>query len=188
MQEAVLGFMTSSLHEHFTGNKVGTRPFRVADGYFSLRTSDVTDEGWATLANLLGRDDVIEDARFATPAARRQHAAEIDAMVRGWASQKTRQEVWDGLRDLGYFGAPVLSIGEVMQDPHIKERGAFVECEHPTAGRTTLVAPWIHLSGTPTGIHDQSPALGEHTDEVLGGILGLAPDELRKLHAEGAVQ
>jgi crotonobetainyl-CoA:carnitine CoA-transferase CaiB-like acyl-CoA transferase len=187
MQEAVLGFMTSPMHEYFTGNKVGTQPLRVADGYFTLRMSDVTDESWVKLATLLGREELTEDPLFATSAARREHAGALFELICAWATTKTRQEVWDGLRDLGYFGGPILSIGEVFQDPHLKERGAFAECEHPTAGPTTLVAPWIHLSATPTSIHDPSPSLGQHTDEVLGRILGLTTDQLSTLRTEGAI-
>lgn len=186
MQEAVLGFMVSSMHEHFTGNKVGFRPVPVGDGYFTLRTPDISDAVWAKLARLIGQE--VEDPRFTTAKARRQHSSELEELVRAWARGKTRREVWDGLRDLGYFGAPVLSIGEVLEDPHIKERRAFIERDHPTAGPTTLLAPWIHLSKTPAAIHDDAPAVGQHTDEVLGGLLGLTAAELSDLHAQGVVQ
>ena len=187
MQEAVLGFMTSSMHEHFTGNSVGNRPMKVADGYFTLRVPEMSDAVWAQTAPLIGGNDLLQDPRFTTAAARRQHRAELEQIVRTWASGKTRQEIWDGLRDLDYFGAPVLSIGEVMEDQHIKERRAFIERDHPTAGRTTLLAPWIHLSKTPTSIHHDAPAIGQHTDEVLGG-LGLTTADLADLRAQGVVK
>jgi crotonobetainyl-CoA:carnitine CoA-transferase CaiB-like acyl-CoA transferase len=187
MQEAVLGFMTSSMHEYFTGNKVGTQPFRVADGYFTLRMGEVTDEAWPQLARLIGLEDLIDDPRFATAAARKQHGRELNDMIREWAGKRTRQDVWNGLRDLGYFGGPVLSMSEVLEDPHLKERGAFVEQAHPTAGATTLVAPWIELSATPASVDRPSPALGEHTDEVLERVLGLTTDRLRALREEGAI-
>jgi crotonobetainyl-CoA:carnitine CoA-transferase CaiB-like acyl-CoA transferase len=188
MQEAVLGFMTSSMHEHFTGNRVGNRPMKVADGYFTLRVPDVSDSVWAQLANLIGQDDLLQDPRFATVGARRQHRTELEEIVRTWASEKTRQEIWEGVRELGYFGAPVLSIGEVLEDLHIKERRAFIERDHPTAGPTTLLAPWIHLSKTPSSIHHDAPAIGQHTDEVLGGLLGLNEAELSDLRAQGVVK
>jgi crotonobetainyl-CoA:carnitine CoA-transferase CaiB-like acyl-CoA transferase len=187
MQEAVLGFMTSSMHEHFTGNSVGNRPMKVADGYFTLRVPDMSDSVWAQTAPLIGGNDLFQDPRFTTAAARRQHRAELEQIVRTWASGKTRQEILDRLRELDYFGAPVLSIGEVMEDQHIKERGAFIERDHPTAGRTTLLAPWIHLSKTPTSIHHDAPAIGQHTDEVLGG-LGLTTADLADLRAQGVVK
>src|SRR5262249_19418952 len=100
---------------------------------------------------------------------------------------KTRQELWDGLRNLDYFGAPVLSTREVLEDPHIKSRQAFIERDHPTAGPTTLLAPWIHMSKTPAGIRDDSPAIGQHTHEVLGGLLGLSKAELGDLRAQGVI-
>src|SRR5439155_6928101 len=92
MQEAVLGFMTSSMHEYFTGNKIGTRPFQVADGYFTLRAAEVSDQAWGELAHLIGHDELIEDDRFAKAPGRRQNAAEIGKLLREWASQHTRQE------------------------------------------------------------------------------------------------
>ena len=187
MQEAVLGFMTSSMHEHFTGNRVGNSPIKVADGYFTLRVPDMNDSVWAQAAKLIGGDNLLQDLRFTTAAARRQHRAELEEIVKTWASGKTRQEIWDGLRELDYFGAPVLSIGEVIEDRHIKERRAFIERDHPTAGPTTLLAPWIHLTKTPTSIHHDAPTIGQHTDEVLSE-LGLTRAELSDLRAEGVVR
>jgi formyl-CoA transferase len=74
-----------------------------------------------------------------------------------------------------------------MEDQHIKERRAFVEREHPTAGPITLLAPWIHLSKTPTDIRQDAPAIGQHTDEVLSE-LGLSRAELSDLRTEGVVR
>ncbi|HYT53735.1 MAG TPA: CoA transferase, partial [Verrucomicrobiae bacterium] len=126
--------------------------------------------------------------RFATVAARKQNRAQLYELVRSWMRGKTRQELWEGLRHIDYFGAPVLSMGEVIEDPHIKERNAFINRNHPTAGPTKLLAPWIHMSKTPASIRDDSPALGQHADEVLGGILGLTVSELSALRAEGVVK
>ena len=109
-------------------------------------------------------------------------------MIKSWAGGKTRQELWDELRPLDYFGAPVLSTAEVLDDPHIKARRAFIERDHPTAGPTTLLAPWIHLSKTPTSIHGDAPAVGQHTDEVLGGLLGLSMTDLSDLRAQGVIK
>jgi crotonobetainyl-CoA:carnitine CoA-transferase CaiB-like acyl-CoA transferase len=176
------------MHEYFTGNSVGNRPMKVADGYFTLRVPEMSDSVWAQVAKLIGQDGLLQDLRFATAAARRQHRVDLEEVVRTWASGKTRQEIWDGLRDLDYFGAPVLSIGEVIEDRHIKERRAFIERDHPTAGPTTLLAPWIHLSKTPTSIHHDAPAIGQHTNEVLTGLLGLTAAELDDLRTQGVVK
>jgi len=188
MQEALLGFMISEFHEHFIGIEIGNKPVPVADGYFTLRIPDLSDRDWARLVKFMEREDLLEDPRFASAQARKQNRSQLYDLLRSWMRGKTRRELWDGLRPIDYFGAPVLSIGEVMEDAHIRERKAFIQRHHPTAGPVTLLAPWIHMSKTPPSIRTDSPALGQHTDEVLGGLLGLSPAELGALRAEGAIR
>jgi crotonobetainyl-CoA:carnitine CoA-transferase CaiB-like acyl-CoA transferase len=188
MQEALLGFMISEFHEHFIGIEIGNKPIPAADGYFTLRIPDLNDSGWVKLAKFMNREDLIQDPRFATAPARKQNRAEFYELIKTWVRGKTRQDLWNGLREIDYFGAPVLSMGEVIDDPHIKERQAFIERNHPTAGPTKLLAPWIHMSKTPASIHDDSPALGQHTNDVLGGILGLSDAELNDLRTQGIVK
>ena len=79
------------------------------------------------------------------------------------------------------------SIAEVLEDPQVRGREVILEREHPGWGQITLVAPWIRMSKTPTSIRQVSPTLGEHTDEVLTGILGLTPSEIEALRAESAI-
>src|SRR4029077_7723182 len=188
MQEALLGFMISEFHEHFIGIEIGNKPVPAADGYFTLRVPDLSDGGWGKLAILMGREDLIQDSRYATVPARKQNRSELYELIKTWVSTKTRQELWDGLRAIDYFGAPVLSMGEVIEDPDIKERKAFIEPNHPTAGPVKLLAPWIHMSKTPASTRTDSPAIGQHTDEVLGSILSLSAVELAELRAQGAVK
>ena len=82
----------------------------------------------------------------------------------------------------------MLSLNEVLEDPHVKARHAFIERDHPTAGPTTLLAPWIHMSETPPSIHDDAPLVGQHTDAVLGELLGLDTGELSELRTKGVIQ
>ncbi len=188
MQEALLGFMISEFHEHFIGIEIGNKPVPAADGYFTLRIPDLSDGGFAKLAKFMGREDLLEDTRFATAAARKQNRSELYELIKTWVSGKTRQELWDGLRHIDYFGAPVLSMGEVIDDQHIKERQAFIERNHPVAGPVKLLAPWIHMSKTPPSIREDSPAIGQHTDQVLGEILGLDAAERSELRAQEVVK
>ena len=189
MQEAVLGFMVSSMHELFTGNMVGNTPMQVADGYFTLRIPHLDDDGWSRLTERMGQPALVTDPRFTDVAARRENKAELDRIGPGLGSHPyPARDLWDAVRDLGYFGAPVLSKAEVLDDTHIKARNAFIERDHPTAGPTTLLAPWIHMSQTPASIRDDAPAIGQHTDEVLGGLLGLTEAELADLRAADAIR
>ena len=180
--------MISEFHEHFIGIEIGNKPVPAADGYFTLRIPDLSDSGWVKLAKFMDREDLTQDPRFATVPARKQNRAELYELIKTWVGGKKRQELWDGLRAIDYFGAPVLSMGEVIEDQHIKERNAFIDRNHPTAGPTKLLAPWIHMSKTPASIREDSPAIGQHTDDVLGGVLGLSAGELSALRAEGVVK
>ncbi|HLN85726.1 MAG TPA: CoA transferase [Candidatus Limnocylindrales bacterium] len=188
MQEALLGFMISEFHEHFIGIEIGNKPVPAADGFFTLRVPDLSDGAWTKLTKLMGREDLLQDPRFATVVVRKQHRNELYELVKTWVRSKTRQELWNGLRQIDYFGAPVLSMGEVIEDPHIKERNAFVDRNHPTAGPVKLLAPWIHMSKTPASIRTDSPGLGQHTNEVLGGILNLSTAQLSELRSQGVVK
>ena len=188
MQEALMGFMISEWHEHFIGIEIGNKPVPAADGFFTLRIPDLSDNGWAKLSKFMGRDDLAQDPRFATAAARKQNRTELYDLIKAFVATKPRNELWDGLRQIDYFGAPVLSMGEVIEDEHIKERRAFIDVDHPTAGPVKLLAPWIHMSNTPTSIRSQSPMLGQHTDEVLGNILGLSAEKITELKNQAVVK
>ena len=188
MQEALMGFMISEWHEHFIGIEIGNKPVPAADGYFTLRVPELRDSGWAKLTKLMGRDDLLDDGRFATEAARKQNRSELYDLVKAWVATKPRQELWHGLRAIDYFGAPVLSMGEVIEDEHIKERKAFIDRNHPVAGPVKLLAPWIHMSKTPTSIRADAPLLGQHTDDVLGNVLGLSAAQLSDLRAGNVIK
>src|SRR5262245_37541336 len=88
MQEAVLGFMISSMHEYFTGIDVGNLPVPVADGFFTLRVPEISDQVWSKLARLMERNNLVQDPRFATAAARRQHQTDLEELIKAWARGK----------------------------------------------------------------------------------------------------
>ncbi len=188
MQEAVLGFMASTYHEYFTGNKIGSLPTKVGDGYYTLRLPEITDANWRKLVATMDRQDLLDNSRYATAEKRRDNRKELSEILFNWARPKTRQELWVKLRDLGYFGAPVLSLEEVLEDPHIKAREAFIRREHPVAGPITLLAPWIRMSETPSSIRQMSPQVGQHTDEILQDLLGCTTAEVESLRASGAIR
>ena len=176
MQEAVLGFMVSSMHEHFTGNMVGNTPMEVADGYFTLRIPHYLDRRrlepcwrrrWASPA-------LATDPRFAGAqcrAAGEQGGAGSDWSGTGRVPARAR-------RSGTPYAISATSAHRCYPRPRCwttptsRPADAFIERDHPTAGPTTLLAPWIHMSQTPASIRDDAPAIGQHTDEVLGGTAG----------------
>jgi len=189
MQEAMMGFMVSQFHTHFEGVKIGSAPKPCADGHYQYRLPDVEapDRLWQKLLLGIGRADLADDPAYATSEARRDNFAALDELFAAWVREHTREEIWRLFGGLGLSTGPVLSIGDVLEDRHLKEREAFVHVDHPVAGDVTLLAPWIRFSRTPSAVEAPAPLVGQHNQEVFQRLLGLSPAEVDQLAEEGAI-
>lgn len=187
MQEAMLGFMVSTLHTHFEGNPVGGRYFECADGYVSFHLPDMSDELWRTLATALGHAEAIADPRFADMKTRRRNFPQVQEKVAEMVRGHTRDALRAIFKEHSLGSFPVLSIAEVVEDEHVKARGTFVEVEHKQAGTLKMLRPWIRFSQSPTAIQHAGPAIGEHNAEVYKDLLGFDEEKLRELKAAGAI-
>jgi len=189
MQEAMMGFMVSHFHTHFEGVKIGSAPKPCADGYYAYHAPDAEapDKLWAQLLEAIGGSELARNPAYATARFRRENYAALEGVVSEWVRTHTRQEIWQVFGGLGLATAPVLSIDDVLEDPHLQERGAFVRVEHPAYGDLTLLAPWIRFSETPGAVTAPGPAVGQHNQEVLRDLLGLSPEQVDQLASEGAI-
>jgi len=138
-----------------------------------------SDAEWQRCAAALGEVPpggaaLAADPRFATAAGRRRHPAELDAALAAATRGHSRDELVAQLRQAGIAVAPVLDYPGMRSDAHLTARGAFREVVHPLTGSELLTAlPW-HLARTPPTLRRSAPLVGEHTDEVLARVLGLA--------------
>lgn len=187
MQEALLGFMSGSLHGHFEGIHPASPPKRCLDGDYSISLTAMSDDQMVQLLAAMGISELAGDERFATVSARRANSAELETIFSQWIEGRTRSQVWEAMSAAGISSGPVLSLGEVLEDEHLNVRGAFVEVEHPEAGNIKLVAPWIRFSETPAEISRVAPTLGQDNHEVYGNILGLQETELAQLEHDGVI-
>ncbi len=181
MQEAQLGFMVSSLHTLFENQPVAWAPLECADGYVAFHMPDLSQVRWATLCREMGHEEAIDDPRFNTSEKRRDGFDELMTVVHEWVRTKTRAELWDLFRAEHLPGAPVLSVGEAIEDLNLQARGAIVDVEHPDAGQLKMLRPWIRFNEHETEIEHAGRAVGHDNYEVFGE-LGLSPeavDELR---------
>lgn len=127
-----------------------------------------------------------DDGKFATPPARWENRDELNAIVEGWTSQRTKHEV---MEILGHAGVPcgaVQDTSEVLADPHLKAREMIVDLEDPSFGLFQTVGCPVKLSDSPVTV-ERSPQLGEHTDRVLTELLELSTDDLARIRADGVV-
>jgi crotonobetainyl-CoA:carnitine CoA-transferase CaiB-like acyl-CoA transferase len=174
-----------------TGNRHGglaVAPYNVyacKDGYFSIICQ--SEGHWRSLLKAMAKDDLIDDPRFANNAARVKHMAETDALVEDWAKALTRDEIFALTQEHRVPSAPVRDLSEVVANAHMHERGMLEEIDHPKLGRITVPNSPLRYRDTPQMKSAPSPELGQHNDEIYGGILGLSPAEIASLRKEGAI-
>ncbi len=153
--------------------------------YVYLLTSRANPDHWPRLLKLIGREDLIGDERYATPDARLQHEAEVDAIVTGWTKERTKQEAMAQLSAVGVPAGAVLDTQELIDEPSFYERGILQKMTH---GERKMVMPtWpVRFDGVPTKV-EPAPLLGEHTAEVLSDWLGLDAVTVAQLRQDGIV-
>jgi crotonobetainyl-CoA:carnitine CoA-transferase CaiB-like acyl-CoA transferase len=181
MHEAILGFMVSSLHMHFEKQEVGPAPKPCNDGYYYFHLPDLNDQAWTKLTAALGDASLAKDPRFLTVGDRQRNYAAVEEAISKLVRRKSRREVWEAMSSLGLASGPVLTVGESIEDQHLKARNAFVEVEHPEAGKVKVLAPWVRFSDTPGAITSPAPLMGQHSREVFGTVLGLTAKEIDAL-------
>jgi crotonobetainyl-CoA:carnitine CoA-transferase CaiB-like acyl-CoA transferase len=141
---------------------------------------------WPPLANAVGRPDWLADPRFATPAARAQHAAALIAELDAIFATRTRDE-WGRIfaAEEELWWAPVHSVDEVLADPQVAACGGLVDVpDGPST--TTFPATPVDFSSTAWAPRWMAPALGQHTDEVLAE-LGKGAAAIAELRRGGVV-
>jgi len=153
--------------------------------YVYLSTSRANPEHWPRLLKLIGREDLIGHERYATPDARMQREAEVDAIVTGWTKERTKQEAMAQLSAVGVPAGAVLDTQELIDEPSFYDRGILQQITH---GERKMVMPtWpVRFDGVPTKV-EPAPLLGEHTTEVLSDWLGLDAAAVAQLRQDGIV-
>jgi len=119
-----------------------------------------------------------------TNGKRVENRAEITRLINAVMRRKTTAEWLELLEAAGVPNGPINDIAQVFREPQVRARGVKIELDHAAAGKLPLVASPMRFSGTPLEYRLPPPLLGEHTDEVLRGLLGKSEAEIARLRAE----
>jgi len=139
---------------------------------------------WKPFCVAIGQPDLADDPRFVSTAERVRHRAELTAILEPIFRTRTLGEWMAALEAHDVLCAPVNRYPDLADDPQIRASGLIVEESHPRAGAFRTLAPAVTFTATPGSLRTPAPALGEHTDAVLGE-LGLGPGEIAGLRAAG---
>lgn len=184
-----MNYLTTGLSPRRLGNAhpniVPYQDFPTADGDFILTVGN--DNQFRKFAEVAGHPQWAEDPRFVSNKARVAHRAELIPLIRQATVFKTTAEWVTALERAGVPCGPINDVAEVFADPQVLARGLQVELPHSLGGTVPQVASPIRLSATPVEYRYAPPLLGEHTWEVLAGVLGLSSSEVNALREAGVL-
>ena len=159
--------------------------FSAADGYIILAVGN--DGQFVKLCNAIGRSDLRDDPRFATNPNRVANRAALIDSLNAEFSGADRAHWIALLEPIGVPCGPINNVNEVFEDPQALARGLAVTLPHAALGQVKTVASPIRLDGVSVTAESGPPILGEHSDEVLRGVLGMSSEQVAALIAEGVV-
>jgi crotonobetainyl-CoA:carnitine CoA-transferase CaiB-like acyl-CoA transferase len=164
---------------------VPTNTYRCADGKFVVIGGN-GDSIFRRLMEGIGRQDLADDPQLARNAGRVQREAEIDAAIGGWCAARPSAEVLALMDGKRVPAGPIYNVEDMFVDPHFRARGLFERVE--IDGKPLEIPALMpRLQGTPGGTEWPGPAVGSHTDAVLGEVLGMGAAAIAALRADGVI-
>jgi formyl-CoA transferase len=172
-----------------SGNNIPSGIFPCKPGgpndYVYMLTSRANPQHWPRLLKLIGREELIGDPRYDTPAARLEREAEVNEMVCEWTRQRTKEEATALISGAGVPAGAVFDSMELTNEQSFWDRGILQTMHHGDWQMPMTTWP-VRFDGAPAPVKP-APLLGEHTSEALGDWLGLGPAEIDALHRDGVV-
>ena len=166
-------------------NIVPYHVFRAADEFLIVAVGN--DSQFAKFCEVVGAPEWARDPRFATNPERVRNRDLLVGMISERMRAKPAREWLAVLEPSGVPCGPINSLAQVFDDPQVRHRRMEVRVPHPAAGEMRMVANPIKFSATPIAHEVPPPLLGEHTADVLGGVLGMASGDIERLRKEGLI-
>ena len=135
---------------------------------------------------VIDREDLAEGDRFVTGELRARHAGEITDAIAEWTRQRGKRDVMTAFADVGVPCGAVFDTREVIDHPHLIERGVITTVDHPARGSYPMIGCPVTLSGSPVDV-TRAPLYSEHSDQVFTALAGLTQDQVDELRAERVI-
>ena len=155
------------------------------DGYLILAVGN--DPTFERFCKNFGQEHLLADERFATNPKRVANRDLVTQTLTPLMKTKTTTEWVEALEALKIGCGPINTLKDVFADPHVQARNMTLEMDHGSGATVKVIANPVKLSATPPTYRSAPPVLGEHTDAVLSGILGMSAAEIETLRAKGVL-
>ncbi len=146
-----------------------------------------SDSTFNKFAKVMKREDLITDPLYCTNPVRIENRDGIDLIIKEWCSTRTKAEITETCVAAKVPVAPIMTVDDLMTDPHVAAREMLIEMEDPDLGKIKYAGNPIKLSETPAQFLLRAPRLGENTDEVLSKIIGYSEDKIAEMRANQAI-
>ncbi|GAB3435864.1 CoA transferase [Massilia solisilvae] len=166
-------------------NIVPYQVFRSSDGHLVLAVGN--DRQFAKFCDIAGCPQLATDERFATNANRVRNREVLVPMLQEVLLTRTTAEWVAPLEAAGVPSGPINNIAQTFEHPQVKHRKMKVDLPHPQSGTVPSVANPIKFSGTPIAYRTAPPLLGQHTQDVLSTLGGMADEEIKALRDKGVI-
>jgi crotonobetainyl-CoA:carnitine CoA-transferase CaiB-like acyl-CoA transferase len=160
--------------------------YRTSDGRFLSLIMLQADRYWPEFVTKIGHPELVDDERFADAAARAENRRECVEMLDTIFATRTFDEWRALLMHVEGVWAPVETPGELLEDPQVLANGYVREVVAQSGTTFRMVPSPLQFDETPPDL-TRAPDHGEHTDEVLGELLGLDTEQLLELKLKGAI-
>ncbi|MDH3445175.1 MAG: CoA transferase [Deltaproteobacteria bacterium] len=160
-------------------------PYKTKNGY--ARIFIIPVEQWRRLVDWIGHPPEISGPEFEKMSYRRQHPDIVTKAIGEFCIKYTKEELYDDGQKRRIAVTPINTAGEFIESPQTKERGLFVEMNHPVIGKYKQFGVVPRLMDSPGGIYRPAPLLGEHNNEIYSGELGMSTDDLVALRSAGVI-
>ena len=146
----------------------------------------LTDDEWQNLKQVMGSPDWAESSTFATAAGRLENQDELDLNIEAWTQTLDKYAVTERCQAGGVRAMPVQSAEDrVDHDPQLRHREMYVPIDHPALGTYKVQNAPFKMTGTPPFNHLPGPMIGQHTQEIIEGLLGYSHEDLRAGFGDG---
>jgi crotonobetainyl-CoA:carnitine CoA-transferase CaiB-like acyl-CoA transferase len=166
-------------------NIVPYQAFATADDHVIVAIGN--DGQFARFCDTAGRAGIAAEERFATNPARVENRAALIAMIEDWMAERPAAEWIAALGAVGVPCGPINDMAQVFADPQVQHRGLCIEMPHPVAGTVPQVASPIRYAGETLDSAIPPPVLGQHTEEVLRGVLDMDDAAIGRLRQAGVI-
>ena len=166
-------------------NIVPYQTFKARDGYLAFAAGN--DLQWSRFCKEIGRLDLTEDERFSTNPHRVTNRRELISLLNDLFSTKTVEDWLQICEEATVPAAPINDLGKALAIPQVMAREMIVEQELPGAEKVRMLASPLKIPTQPVSIRFPPPLLGQHTAEILSGLLGYENDKIKLLKDQSAI-